>query len=60
MTEAPRPCDLLIRDALVLTMDGAGRILSDGAVAVTGRDITAVGANAEVAARFRSECVSSG
>ncbi|MEZ4595730.1 MAG: hypothetical protein R3C32_02195 [Chloroflexota bacterium] len=40
--------DLLIRHAHVLTMDDAGSHIADGAVAVTGRRITAVGPDAEV------------
>jgi cytosine/adenosine deaminase-related metal-dependent hydrolase len=42
--------DLLIRHAYVITMDDAGTIIRDGAVAVEGRRIRAVGPDAEVAA----------
>lgn len=45
-------CDLLIHNAYVLTMDGRRRILSDGAVAITGRLIADVGPSAEVRRRF--------
>jgi cytosine/adenosine deaminase-related metal-dependent hydrolase len=41
--------DLLIRHAHVITMDDAGTQVVDGAVAITGRRITAVGPDAEVA-----------
>jgi 5-methylthioadenosine/S-adenosylhomocysteine deaminase len=53
MTEAPRPCDLMIRDALVLSMDASRRVIPDGAVAVADDRIEAVGAGADLAARFR-------
>jgi 5-methylthioadenosine/S-adenosylhomocysteine deaminase len=39
----PAPCDLLIDGALVLTLDGAGTVHPDGAVAIAGRSIAAVG-----------------
>jgi 5-methylthioadenosine/S-adenosylhomocysteine deaminase len=41
-------CDLLIRNAYVLTMDDKGTAYPDGAVAVDGRNILAVGTEAEV------------
>jgi len=41
--------DLLITNGIVMTMDPHGRIIEDGAVAVTGDTITAVGPAAEVA-----------
>lgn len=46
-------CDLLVTHATVLTMDDAGTVIDDGAVAVRGRDIVAVGHTAEVAAAWR-------
>jgi 5-methylthioadenosine/S-adenosylhomocysteine deaminase len=49
----PSHVDLLIRHGYVLTMDDDGRILEDGAVAITGRDIVAVGPDGDVAARYR-------
>lgn len=50
MAGAPVPVDLLIRHAYVVTMDDAGTLIPDGAVAVTGRRISHVGPDAEVAA----------
>lgn len=41
--------DLLIRHAYVITMDDAGTQIVDGAVAITGRDISHVGPDALVA-----------
>lgn len=49
-TPAPTPVDLLIRNAWIVTMDGERRIFRDGAIAVRGDRIHAVGASAEVAA----------
>jgi 5-methylthioadenosine/S-adenosylhomocysteine deaminase len=45
------PVDLLVSAALVVTMDGRGTVLEDGAVAIRGADIAAVGPRAEVAGR---------
>jgi 5-methylthioadenosine/S-adenosylhomocysteine deaminase len=39
----PQPCDLLVTGDLILTLDGAGRILTGGAIAVTGRTIVDLG-----------------
>jgi 5-methylthioadenosine/S-adenosylhomocysteine deaminase len=47
---APVAVDLLIRHAHVITMDDAGTIVPDGAVAVSGRRISHLGPDAEVAA----------
>ena len=44
---------LVVTNAHVLTMDAAGREFPSGAVAIDGRDIVAVGAAADVAARFQ-------
>lgn len=51
MTKPPRPCDILIRDALVLTLDAQGRSLSGGAVAIEGSRILALGPSEEIAAQ---------
>lgn len=48
MNEAPTPVDLLIRNAWIVTMDGERRIFRDGALAVAGDRIHAVGPSAEV------------
>ena len=39
---APRAVTLIVTNATVVTMDGGGRVLSPGAVAIDGRDIVAV------------------
>jgi 5-methylthioadenosine/S-adenosylhomocysteine deaminase len=44
--------DLLVSGGTVVTMDGARRVLSDGAVAVRGDTIVAIGPRAEIEARF--------
>ena len=46
-------CDLLVRNAYVLTMDALRTKYPAGAIAIDGRDIVAVGADSEVAPRFR-------
>ena len=43
---------LVLTNAIVVTMDGGGRILTGGAVAIDGRDIVAVGAADEIARKF--------
>ena len=54
MADAPKPCDILIRNAYVVTVDDDRRIFPAGAVAITGRRIVAVGPEREVAAAFRA------
>lgn len=49
--------DLLITHGYVVTMDPARRVLSDGAVAITGRDIVAVGPTDEVTAAHTATSV---
>ena len=44
--------DLLITGASVITMDGERRIIENGAVAVTGDTVTAVGTEAELHGRY--------
>ena len=43
MATAAKTCDLLIQDALVLTLDADDRILANGTVAVSGDRISSVG-----------------
>ncbi|CAN5614462.1 amidohydrolase [soil metagenome] len=50
----PRWVDLLVRHGHVITVDDAGRVFADGAVAVAGNQIVEVGADAEVTARVRA------
>jgi cytosine/adenosine deaminase-related metal-dependent hydrolase len=50
-SSAPERVGLLIRHAYVITMDDAGTLIPDGAVAIAGRDIRQVGPDAEIAAR---------
>lgn len=47
------PIDLLIRGGTVLTMDGEGRVIENGAVAIQGDHIVAVGLASDLEARFR-------
>ena len=49
----PVACDLVVDHALVLALDDAGTIVADGAVAVAGDRIAALGPSAEIARRFR-------
>src|SRR5687768_14630921 len=51
--QAPRQqVSLIVTNGTVLTMDGAGRIVPGGAVAIDGREIAAVGPADEIRARF--------
>ncbi len=49
---AKEHADLLVSDGTVITMDGQRRVLDDGAVAVRGDMVVAVGPRAELEARF--------
>ena len=50
---SPAHCDLLVKNAYVLTLDEQRTVYPDGAVAVTGRDIVAVGPERDVLAAHR-------
>lgn len=50
-------CDLLIRNAVVLTVDATDAVIEHGAIAVTGGRIVAVGADAELHARYDAQRV---
>ena len=50
---APERCDLLIRGGYVITMDADNSKHPVGAIAIRGREIVAVGPEAEVVSRFR-------
>ncbi|MCU0623052.1 MAG: amidohydrolase family protein [Gemmatimonadaceae bacterium] len=51
-SSARAPADLLITGGTVITMDATRRVLDDGAVAIRGDRIVAVGPTREVTARF--------
>jgi cytosine/adenosine deaminase-related metal-dependent hydrolase len=55
--ESRESCDVLIVNACVISMDDKRAVYPSGAVAVTGRDIVAVGPEREVTARFRGRRV---
>ena len=50
---APAECDLVVDHALILALDEAGTTVADGAVAVAGDRIAALGPRAEIARGFR-------
>ena len=50
-------CDLLVRNGYVITMDADGSKYRKGEVAITGRNIVAVGPENEVASKFRPKRV---
>jgi cytosine/adenosine deaminase-related metal-dependent hydrolase len=55
MTEdAARQCDLLVRNAYVITLDEQRNVYPRGAVAISGRRIVAVGADSDVGAAYAS------
>lgn len=56
----PTPVDLLIRHALIVTQDAQRRIIDDGALAVRGDRIVALGATAEVDSAFTAPRVIDG
>jgi 5-methylthioadenosine/S-adenosylhomocysteine deaminase len=51
---APRAVALVVTNGIVVTMDGAGRVLSPGALAIDGRDIVAIDTPAAIAAAYRA------
>jgi 5-methylthioadenosine/S-adenosylhomocysteine deaminase len=51
--QAAEKVDLLISGGTVISMDGARRVIEDGAVAIRGDTIAAVGARAEIEARYQ-------
>lgn len=50
---APAPCDLLIRNAAILTVNSNDEVIEGGAVAITGARIVSVGTEEDVLARYR-------
>jgi 5-methylthioadenosine/S-adenosylhomocysteine deaminase len=49
----PRQVSLVVSGGTVVTMDGAGRVVANGAVAIDGTDIVAVDTAASIAREFR-------
>ena len=54
MTAAPEHCDLILKNATVLTLDPRRTIYSTGAIAVRGHTIAAVGPETYVGARWQA------
>ena len=52
MTDQPKPCDLLVTGDLILTLDADGRILKDGAIAVSDKTIVDIGPADALAAKW--------
>jgi 5-methylthioadenosine/S-adenosylhomocysteine deaminase len=55
--QAKRPVDLIVVHGTVVTMDAQRRVLSDGAVAVAGETIAAVGSSGEITAAYSAKKV---
>src|SRR5215207_537072 len=57
LVRAPQPpaVDLIVYNATVVTMDGGGRVLPRGAVAISGRDIVAVEPAEAIASRYTAK-----
>jgi 5-methylthioadenosine/S-adenosylhomocysteine deaminase len=55
VSQAPQPRDvaLVVANGIVVTVDGARRVLPRGSVAIDGRDIVAVDTAESIAARYR-------
>lgn len=52
---APRPVDLLVTGATVVTFDDAGSVVEDGAIAVEGNRIAWIGSTREARKRFSAK-----
>ena len=50
----PREASLIVHNGYVITMDDSHRIIEDGAIAVTGSRIAAVGPSAEILAAYQA------
>jgi cytosine/adenosine deaminase-related metal-dependent hydrolase len=48
-------CDLLIRNAHILTMDGNRAVYPEGAIAIAGRDLVAVGSDMDIGSAYRAK-----
>jgi 5-methylthioadenosine/S-adenosylhomocysteine deaminase len=53
-TAQPRTVDLLLTNGIVVTMDGARRVLNPGAIAIAGNTIAGVGDPKQIAAQFQA------
>ena len=53
-TEQPRSVDLILSNGIVVTMDGARRVLNPGSVAIAGTTIAGVGEPQAIAAQFQA------
>lgn len=58
--DAAVECDLLVRNAYVITLDEQRRVYPKGAVAISGRRIVAVGPDAEVGAYISARTIDAG
>jgi cytosine/adenosine deaminase-related metal-dependent hydrolase len=54
-SKRPRRIALLIRHAYIVTVDDAGRIIDDGAIAIEGTRIVEVGGDAAVTAKYSAD-----
>jgi 5-methylthioadenosine/S-adenosylhomocysteine deaminase len=54
---APEPCDILVRNGYVLTLDPKRTVYPSGAVAIRGNRIAAVGRDQDLTARFRPSTI---
>jgi len=54
MSDIPKPCSLLVTADVVMTLDAAGRIVKDGAIAVIDRAIVDIGSAAELRTRWKA------
>ena len=50
----PAPADILVRHGYIITMDDERRLFADGAIAIAGGKIVAVGDDADIARRFQA------
>jgi 5-methylthioadenosine/S-adenosylhomocysteine deaminase len=57
MAQPAETCDLLVTNGYVVTVDEKRRVFEQGAVAIRGRRIAAVGPAGEIAGRFRAKRV---